>query len=286
MGLTLFGEGGNDRATEQIPLNFEEIDFSYVRGHDGGSGKDKFNVLGAIAHEQIAISGVIHREFPDPRIRVMDLATGVVTGDFFVQQTEEIAIASGGGDDHLDIQWDAALMSGLVAIQADLGDGNDTMTASLLPVLVAPDGNGVQTAVFDVIGGQGDDQITFQHAAGSWFDVAFTARPGTGNDRLQALLVPPPDDGLDGPQGARRLIFEVFAGNEDDFVGIRNEAGDVFFAVSFGTELGRGDDFLEAAGEMALAARPGRGFDTARVTRNLLPFVGEFERVEVLEVGP
>ena len=68
-------------------------------------------------------------------------------------------------------------------------------------------------------------------------------------------------------------------------MGVQNRTGGALFDVFVGTELGRGDDLLEASGEMSLAARPGRGSDTARVTPNLRPFVAEFERVEVVE-GP
>jgi hypothetical protein len=84
----------------------------------------------------------------------------------------------------------------------------------------------------------------------------------------------------------RRLQFDVAAGKEGDVVAVQNGTGREFFEVFVVADFGVGDDLLEAAGEMSLAARPGRGSDTARVTRNLLPFVAEFERVEVLEEVP
>jgi hypothetical protein len=286
MGLTLFGDEGNDLVTEQLVLNFEEIDFSYVRGHDGGSGKDKFNLVGDSASEHYGITPVLDRTIPDPHIQVTDLATGVVTGDFFVQRTEEISIATEGGDDHLDIRWDAASMSGLEKIEADLGEGDDKMTTDLLPVLVAPGTGEVQSLVFDVDAGRGDDQLTYRHSAGSWFDVAFSARLGSGGDRFETLLFPPPDDGVRGPEGMRRLQFGVASGKDDDVVAVQNATGGEFFEVFVEADLGVGDDLFEGGGAITPAARPGRGFDTARVTRNLLPFVTEFERVEVLEEVP
>jgi hypothetical protein len=276
----LFGDSGNDSAGLDVLIANTGVDRLF--DWSGGFGHDEFKVIGGKADEHYLMTPALDPERPDPHIQVTDSA-GAVVADLFVQETEAIGIEAGDGDDHLDILWDALHMSGLTMFRADLGDGNDTAATNVLPVLVAPPGGEVQTLLFDFVSSRGDDQVTFQHSAGSWFDIAFTARLGTGNDHFVALLFPPPDDGSPGPAGARRLSFEVFAGNDGDVVGLQNTAGNGLIDVFLDTELGRGNDLLEADGTIALVARPGHGIDTARVTPNLLTFVSQFERIEVLE---
>jgi hypothetical protein len=281
IALSVFGHGGNDSFLYQIlPM----IDQDHL--YDGGSGHDKVTLVGADADEEYTIHPAPNQEIPDPEIRVIDPVTGQIIADLFVQQTEEIRIVAGAGNDRLEVAWNAASMSGLERLEADLGDGDDTMVANLLPVVIAPRLGHVQKVILDVDAGRGDDQLAFHHSAGSWFDVVFAARLGAGRDRLQAILLPPPDDSLPGPEGTRRLQVDVAAGKEDDVVAVQNGPGGESFEVFVEADLGVGDDLLEALGAIKLSARPGRGFDTARVTRNLLPFVTQFERVEVREEVP
>ncbi|HET9788102.1 MAG TPA: hypothetical protein VFP47_13250, partial [Pyrinomonadaceae bacterium] len=117
------------------------------------------------------------------------------------------------------------------------------------------------------------------------FDVFFTVDLGLGMDTVNALLEPPPDDSFPGPEGLRQLQFNVFAGANDDFVRLQNRTnGDL---LSLYTEMGGGNDIFEGIGEIHEAnISPGRGSDTARVTRNFLPFVTAFESIEVLEGSP
>ena len=73
------------------------------------------------------------------------------------------------------------------------------------------------------------------------------------------------------------------ASGSDDFVALRNQTNGDFF-VSLYTDFGGGNDTFEGMGEIHDAnISPGRGSDTARVTRNLLPFVSEFESVDILD---
>jgi hypothetical protein len=280
--LNILGQEGDDTLTEVLVSLFP-LGTSLISLADLGLGDDKFSLVGAFSSEDYEISGEPGRENPDPEIRVTDLVTGEVTADVHVQQTEEIMVEAGDGDDRVEVNWDAALMSGLSLIHADLGKGNDTFLANLLPVLTEPPTNEVLTARFEVLAGRGNDQVSFSHSAGSWFDVSFTADMGLGTDTVNALLSPPPDDSIPGPAGLRRLQFNVVAGGNDDFVGLQNQTNGQFFDVFLEADLGRGDDTFEALGGIAPCVHPGRGFDTARVTRNLLPFVSEFERVEILE---
>jgi hypothetical protein len=249
---------------------------------DGGSGVDKLTLVGTSASEYYGISGTPDRQ-NDPEIRVTDLVTGMVTADVHMQQTEEMTVRSGDSDDRIEVNWDAALMSGLTFIQAALGKGNDTFVANLLPVLTEPSTREVQTARFEVLAGVGNDQVSFNHSAGSWFDVFFTADTGLGTDTVNALLLPPPDDSIPGPEGLRRLQFDLLAGNGEDLVAVHNLTTGEFFDVFLEADLGSDGDTFEAVGGILPCVHPGRGFDTARVTRNLLPFVTEFERVEILE---
>lgn len=283
VAFNILGQGGDDdiTLTEVLVPIFPLGPISLV---DLGPGHDKFSIIGTSAAEGYEISGVPDQRIPDPEIRVTDLVTGEVTADVQVQQTEEIMIEADGGDDRVEVNWDAALMIGLSLIHADLGKGNDTFVSNLLPVLTEPPTREVQTARFEVDAGRGNDQVIFNHSAGNWFDVFFTVDMGPGIDTANALLQPPPDDDLPGPEGLRQLQFNVVAGESDDFVALQNQTNGDFFDVSLYTDLGGGNDTFEGMGEIHEAnILPGRGFDTARVTRNLLPFVSEFERVDILD---
>jgi hypothetical protein len=143
----------------------------------------------------------------------------------------------------------------------------------------------VQTARFEVEAGPGNDQVAFSHSVGSWFDVFFAADTGPGADAVNALLKPPPDDGILGPEGLRQLQFNVVTGGNDDFVGLENQTSGESFNVFLYAGLEGGNDTFEGRGGRIHDANilPGRGFDTARVTPNFRPFVGDFERVEILE---
>jgi hypothetical protein len=288
-GITsnVFGQGGDDSVILLLPLGllepFEIVGLSLV---DLGLGYDKFFLVGAPSSESYEIIGVPGQE-SDPEIRVTDLVTGEVTADLRVQHAEEIMLEAEDGDDRVEVNCDAALMSGLSFIRADLGRGNDMFISNLLPVLTEPPTHEVQTARFEVDAGRGNDQVTFNHSAGSWFDVFFTVDLGLGTDTVNALLEPPPDVSFPGPEGLRQLQFNVFAGANDDFVGLQNRTNGDLFDVSLYTELGGGNDTFEGVGEIRDAnISPGRGFDTARVTRNFLPFVTTFESIEVLEGSP
>jgi hypothetical protein len=282
LALNVLGEGGDDTLTE-ILIPIFPTGASLIALLDLGLGYDKFLLAGATSSEIYQISGVPDQGVPDPEIRVTDLVTGQVTADIHAQQTEEIMLEAGDGHDRVEVNWDAALMSGLSLIHADLGQGNDTFVSNLLPVLTEPPAHEVQTARFEVVAGRGNDQVTFSHFAGSWFDVFFTADMGPGADSVNALLSPPPDDSLPGPEGLRRLQFDLLAGNGGDLVALHNLTTGEFFDVFLEADLDGGNDTFEAVGGINPCTHPGRGFDTARVTRNLLPFVTEFERVEILE---
>jgi hypothetical protein len=284
MALNILGEGGDDGVTLlETSVEIFPPGTGLLALLDLGGGVDKFSLAGATASENYQISGVPDQTIPDPEIRVTDLVTGEVTADVHVQQTEEIMIDAVNGDDRVEVNWDAALMSGLSLIRADLGKGNDTFISHLLPVLTEPPTREAQTARFELDGGSGNDQVSFSHSAGSWFDVSFTVDTGAGTDTVNALLSPPPDDSITGPEGMRELQFNVGAGGNDDFVALQNRTNGEFFDVFLEAELGGGNDTFEAVGGIVPCVHPARGFDTARVTRNLLPFVTEFERVEILE---
>lgn len=283
VALNILGEGGDDTITEVLSPIFP-TGLPLLALLDLGLGYDKFLLVGATSSESYEIIGVPDREIPDPEIHVTNLVTGEVTANFHVQQTEEIMLKTEDGDDRVEVNCDAALMSGLF-IHADLGRGNDMFVSNLLPVLTEPPTHEVQTARFEVNAGRGNDQVTFNHSAGSWFDVFFTVDLGLGMDTVNALLIPPPDDSFPGPAGLRQLQFNVFAGANDDFVRLQNRTnGDL---LSLYTEMGGGNDIFEGIGEIHEAnISPGRGSDTARVTRNFLPFVTAFESIEVLEGSP
>jgi hypothetical protein len=287
MALNILGEGGDDGVTLlETSVEILPPGTGLLSLLDLGGGVDKFSLVGATASENYEISGVPDQTIPDPEIRVMDLVTGNVTADVHVQQTEEVMIDAGHGDDRVEVNWDAALMSGLSFIHADLGKGNDTFLSHLLPVLTEPPVREVQTARFEVEAGRGNDQVSFSHSAGSWFDVSFTVDTGADADTVNALLSPPPDDGILGPEGMRRLQFDLLAGNGGDLVAVHHLTTGEFFDVFLETDLGGGDDTFEAVGAVVPCVHPGRGFDTARVTRDLLSFVTEFERVEILDRSP
>jgi hypothetical protein len=286
IALSILGQGGDDTLTEILSPTFP-TGLPLLALLDLGLGNDKFFLVGATHSEIYAINGVPDEEIPDPEIRVTNLVTGEVTADFHVQQTEEIMLEAEDGDDRVEVNWDAALMSGLSFIRADLGRGNDMFVSNLLPVLIEPPTHEVQTARFQLDTGRGNDQVTFYHSAGSWFDVFFTVDLGLGMDTVNALLEPPPDDGLPGPEGLRQIQFNVFAGANDDFVRLQNRTNGDLSDVSLYSEMGGGNDAFEGIGEIHDAnISPGRGSDTARVTRNFLPFVTAFENLEVLEGSP
>jgi hypothetical protein len=283
VALNILGQGGDDISLIEVLPQIFQLGLPLLSLLDLGPGFDKASFIGTSAHENYDIRGVPDRIIPDPEVRVTNLVTGEVTADFHVQQTEEITVEAAGGDDRVEVNWDAALMSGLSLIRADLGRGNDMFVSNLLPVLIEPPTHEVQTARFELDTGPGNDEVAFSHFAGRWFDVFFAADMGAGADTVNALLFPPPDDGISGPEGLRQLQFNVVAGANADFVGLHNQTNGEFFDVFLETDLGGGDDTLEAVGGINPCVHPGRGFDTARVTRNLLPFVSEFERVEILE---
>ncbi len=285
MSIHILGQGGNDiniarELDEQVTCSAGTT--AEPAGpilFDGGPGEDTLMLVGSGDPEKIEFGGVPDQPVPDPHIRVTNLATGRVTADLFVQQTETIHVEACGGDDQLEVAWDPALMSGLETLKAVLGRGDDRLDVNLLTVTEAPDG--VQPVALEVEGEGGDDEIAVTHNAGSWIDLAITADLGSGDDRFVGLLTSPPADALPGPEGVRDVSFEVIAGDGDDAVIVRNQTSELF---DFGANavLGDGEDLLEARGEMNLLSEPGRGFDTARVTRNLLRFVSLFELVELL----
>jgi hypothetical protein len=282
VALNLLGQGGDDTLIETL-VPILPSGLGTVSLLDLGSGVDKFSLVGAAFSENYKISSVPDQRIPDPEIRVTDLVTGNVIADVQVQQTEEVMIEAGGGDDCVEVNWDAALMRGLSLIHAELGKGNDTFVANVPPVLTEPPTREAQTARLELDTGPGDDQAAFSHSAGSWFDVFFTADMGPGADTVNAMLLPSPADSIPGPEGLRQLHFNVVTGGNDDFVALQNQTNGQFFNVFLEADLGGGNDTFEAVGGIAPCVHPGRGFDTARVTRNLLPFVSEFEKVEVLD---
>jgi hypothetical protein len=283
LALNILGQEGDDIALTETLIPLFPPGTALVSLLDLGPGFDQASFIGASSSELYEISGVPDQVIPDPEVRVTDLLTGEVTADFHVQQTEEILVEAADGDDSIEVNWDTALMSGLSLIDADLGRGNDTFVSNLLPVLTEPPTHEVQIAQFEIDAGPGDDQVAFSHSAGSWFDVFFTADMGAGVNTVNALLSPPPDDGIPGPEGLRQLQFNVVTGRNADFLGLQNQTNGEFFDVFLEADLGSSDDTFEAAGGINPCVHPGRGFDTARVTRNLLPFVTEFERIEILE---
>lgn len=283
IALNIFGDGDDDTFLNTVSSEGEGPNHLQV---SGGPGHDKFSVVGLTTHEHYEVSGEPDQEGPDPQLLMTDLTTGLLIAEFHIQETEEVAVEARGGDDLLDVAWDAALMSGLETIVADLGEGDNTLSAEFLPVLQdPPDPDRVQMAAIELTSGRGNDAVTFTHSAGNWFDLTFTADLGTGDNMFNAVFAPPPDDSLPGPEGMRLLQFDVIAAKGEDFVAVRNQTGGEFFEVLFDADLGAGDDTFEAAGGIPPCVLPGLGFDTARVTRNLLSFVTEFELIliETLE---
>jgi hypothetical protein len=277
--LSFFGEEGDDEMVlsevliEIFPSGVPLLSFV------GGIGHDKFIHKGTGASEHYEVAGVRDLTIPDPELRVADMATGLQLARVQFLRVDEVELDTSGGDDVVDVQWNAALMSELSLVQVDLGKGNNKMSVNLLPVLTMPETEGVQRARFNVVSGSGKDQVTFSHSASNWFDVIFTADLGKGNDAFSAELGPPPDDGLPGPDGPRRLQFDVATGSGNDFVAIHNRTTDEFFIANLSADLAGDNDIFEATGIIGLSLLPGPGFDTARVTRNLLQFVTEFESV-------
>jgi hypothetical protein len=276
--LSFFGEEGDD----EIVLTEVLIEIFPTGQHlvslVGGTGHDKFTYKGTGASEHYAVAGV-HLAIRDPELRVTDMATGLQLARVQFLHVEDVALDASGGDDVVDVRWDAALMSDLSMVQVDLGKGNNTMSVNLLPVLTMPETEGVQTARFDVVGGNGKDNVTLNYSAGNWFNVFFTADLGKDDDACRVELGPPPDDDLPGPDGARSLQFDVATGSGNDFVAIHNRTTDEFFTANLSADLAGGNDIFEATGIIGLSLLPGPGNDTARVTRNLLQFVTEFESV-------
>jgi hypothetical protein len=252
---------------------------------DLGGGLDELVVNGIPLSEIYKIEGLLDQEVPDPEIQIIDPITGNLFNILRVQQTEQITVNTNDGDDNVSVNWIAGRMSGLTLLRLDLGNGENTLTAMLFP---PPDDSvpvprEVQNANLGVNGG-GEDQITFNHTAGSWFDVSFSADTGKGDDALSVLLGPPPDDSLPGPDGIRQLQFNLVAGKGDDFLTIQNQTQGEFFDVYLTAHLNSGDDLFQGIGQIRGAfLTPGRGFDTARVTENFRPFISEFELVEILE---
>jgi len=281
--LNILGQGGDDVTRLEVPITIFPTGITLISFIDLGLGRDTFSIVGTSASEDYKILGTPDREI-DPQILVTDLLTGKLAADVHVQQTEEMMIETGDGDDRVELNWDAALMSGLSLIQANLGRGNDTFESNLVAVLAEPPTNQVQTARFEVEAGPGDDQVAFSDSAASWFNVFFTVDTGRGADLVDASLFPAPDDGVPGPPGSRQVQLNMVTGGNDDFVRFQNQTnGDVLNVFLF-ADLGGGNDIFEGLGEIHDASiSPGRGLDTARVTRNLLPFVAEFEKVENLD---
>ncbi|HSE41285.1 MAG TPA: hypothetical protein VLH08_11025, partial [Acidobacteriota bacterium] len=243
-----------------------------------------FVIGGTPLSEKWEIAGVLDQGIPDPEIRVIDPLTGLVAAQLQVQHTEEIAIQTKAGDDIVNVNWVAARMSDLTLLRVDLAEDEDVLNVMLFP----PPDDGlpveqeVQIARLQLISGSGSDQVNFNHFGGSWFDLSFTADTGKGDDGVSALLGPPPDDSLPGPEGIRRLHFDVDTGKGDDFTSLKNQTNSEFFDVFFDADFKGGDDLFEGSGQIQRAELlPGPGFDTARVTRNIISFVSAFEEIEI-----
>lgn len=285
MAINILGEEGDDGVTLTeilIEIFPPGPTLSVV---DLGGGLDLCVIGGIPLSENYKIEALLDHEVPDPEIQIIDPITGNLFNILHVQHTEQIAINCDDGDDSVAVNWIAARMSGLTLLDVNLGAGENILSAVLGP----PPDDGVpvprevQIASLKVTGG-GDDQITFNHSAGSWFDVAFDADTGKGDDAVSVFLGPPPDDSLPGPDGIRQLQYNVVAGKGDDFVRLQNQTQGEFFDVFFTAHFNNGDDLFEGIGPIRDAILlPGRGFDTARVTPNFRPFVSEFEKIEIQE---
>ena len=282
--LSAFGEEGDDTYSGvRFPGSIGEDIGSSESYLSGGTGYDKFTYKGTTAAEQYQMAGVPDLTIPDPELRVTDMLTGLLLDHVQFLGVEDVAIEAGDGNDRVEVNWDAAHMSSLF-IHADLGRGNDSFLANLLPVLTEPAMREVQTAQFDVDTGPENDQVTFSYSADSWVDVFFTAETGPGADMVNALLSPPPDDGIIGPGGLRLLQFNVVTGGNDDLVSLENQTSGESFHVFLDADLEGGNDTFEGRGDIDDAnILGGRGVDTACVTPNYRPFVGDFERIVILE---
>lgn len=281
--LSAFGEEGDDTYSGVPFLESSEDIGSSESYLSGGTGYDKFTYKGTTAAEQYQMAGVPDLTIPDPELRVTDMLTGLLLAHAQFLDVEDVTVEAGDGNDRVEVNWDAALMSSLF-IHADLGRGNDSFLANLLPVLTEPPTRDVQTARFEIDTGTGNDLVAFDHFAGSWFHVFFTAETGPGADTVNALLAPPPDDGIIGPEGLRLLQFNLVTGGNDDFVGLENQTGGESFNVFLDADLeGGSDTFVGRGGIDEATILGGRGVDTAHVTRNLLRFVSQFERIVILE---
>jgi Ca2+-binding RTX toxin-like protein len=189
--LHLFGQGGDDSVFAVMKSASDSADVMSLSFDGGVGGVDAIAVItlvdigGGDDEIEVATEPLI----PDAMIRVTDLETGMVTGEFSVVGTEEITVEAGDGDDQIVIDNHNGGLGGINFNIFGQG-GNDSLFAAW-DVLESEAIN----YFFD--GGQGDNHhLIIGSPRADRFDIQPSTEPGSFEvrvtdivtDRLQAII--------------------------------------------------------------------------------------------------
>ena len=261
------GQGGDDVLLVAFSKDDNRAD---MLSWDGGDGWDKLSLITSDLAELIEILGVPAFEVPDPLIRVTDLASGVVTGEFSIVGAESIAAQARGGDDQVLMTDKLGLLGG-VDYSIDLGAGHNLFDAHL----VNPDG------MLDVAADRGndvltitavwDDQVGEDHPDFVWLP---TCRTGAGND--QALITVFTRTGTIASFPLPQIDIDLDLADGDDLAEILIAPGAALDGAGVLIDTGAGSDavYVEVAPaitELAVVVYAGRGNDAVDIEMTALP---------------
>jgi Ca2+-binding RTX toxin-like protein len=249
--LQILGDGGTDNligspVAETILGGFDDDVIAGLGGIDilaGDEGNDTFiwnpgdgsdTILGGAGHDTLRFNGSAAAEAfgLTPDVTGFDFTRDVGNIVMDVEGVEVLALAALGGNDSLTV-GDLAGVANLVALDVQMGDGDDTANASAqtnpgIELLLNGDaGNddltGTPSADF-IFGGAGNDSITGLAGVdiidGGEGDDTIVGGPGNeqqiGRDGNDTFIWNPGDgsDFLLGELGADTLIFNGSAANE------------------------------------------------------------------------
>ncbi len=254
---------GDDTEIAQLELMGTPVgrDPLHVEFH-GGPGQDKVRVeiVGtATITANVTGDNVPGRSDPDPHIRMSNAETGAAA-DVVSTGTEIVSLATGPGDDTVDVLWDAVQFADVTRLQVDTGTGDDRVSVMPQPiddnVRIPPERRAIQILINS---GDGDDVVSagFDH---SYALVAFNPQPdpprliyaidlGIGDDQADVRF--PRDAMLDLP-----TTIGVNGGLGNDAVAVLAEAivVDQPFIVTLDGSLGDDDLGIDFTGDVTVNA--------------------------------
>jgi hypothetical protein len=227
---------GDDDLIAQLDLTGTRVGRDPLRVEfHGGPGQDKVRVeCMNDAHITATGSGDDdpRRRDPDPHIRMSNAENGA-TADVFSTETEVVSLATGLGNDTVDVLWDAVQFADVSRLQVDTGAGDDRVSVMPQPIMdtlrVPPEPPGAERRLIEIAinTGDGDDEVNagFDHpyAIFAWnpqpdppiFSVAMDL--GAGDDTADVSF--PPGAMVDMP-----TTINVNAGFGNDTVAVRADA--------------------------------------------------------------